>query len=579
MKQRKVRFPVPALSLSLALAAVLVAACSQAPRQPDGHADVPGEPPATSAQPESEAAVAPLTPPPPLPAAEAQARVGRQAAYVADAVAVPPWSSAPADRENYAPIDDNPVYRVSEQPVSTFSVDVDTASYANVRRMLNQGRLPPSDAVRAEEFINYFDYDYAPPADATTPFATHVEVAPAPWHEGRHLLLIGIQGWQVPVAQIPAANLVFLVDTSGSMGTPDKLELLKKSLGLLVRQLRPQDRVAIVAYAGQAGIVLPSTPGSDQAAIMSALEQLRAAGATAGGAGLELAYTVARQHHVEGGVSRVILASDGDFNVGRVSVDDLTTQVGHQRDSGIGLTVLGFGGGNFNDHLAEQLAAAGNGNYHYIDTLNEGRKVLVEQLSATVLTIAQDVKIQIEFNPAAVQEYRLIGYENRLLAREDFNNDQVDAGDIGAGHNVTALYEITLAGSQATAIDPLRYGAPAVDTTAAAASADELAFLRLRYKRPGEDASQLIERPVRSADVATQASQRLRFAAAVAGFADFLRGGRHLGRYTLDDLASLAAGARGADRYGYRGEFLQLLELTRALGGAGSAGRPQVDEG
>lgn len=557
MKQRIVRFP----ALALSVAALLVAACSQTPRQ----ADSPAEPPLSESADQVAIPLMTPTPPPPMPAAEAQV-LGRQAGYTAlDAGAMPPWSPPPADRENYAPIDDNPVQRVSEQPVSTFSVDVDTASYANVRRMLNQGRLPPADAVRAEEFINYFDYGYAPPAEGTTPFATHVEVAPAPWHEGRHLLLVGIQGWQVPVAQIPAANLVFLVDTSGSMNSPDKLELLKKSLGLLTRQLRPQDRVAIVAYAGQAGIVLPSTTGSDQAAILSALEQLQAGGATAGGAGLELAYTVARQHHVQDGVSRVILASDGDFNVGRVSVNDLTTQVGHQRDSGIGLTVLGFGGGNFNDHLAEQLAAAGNGNYHYIDTLNEGRKVLVEQLSATVLTIAQDVKIQIEFNPAAVQEYRLIGYENRLLAREDFNNDQVDAGDIGAGHNVTALYEITLAGSQATAIDPLRYGQPAAGADASAA--DELAFLRLRYKRPGEDASQLIERPVRQGEMSAQASERLRFAAAVAGFADALRGGRHLGSYQLDDLGRLAAGARGEDRYGYRGEFLQLLELARVLKG------------
>lgn len=506
-----------------------------------------------------------------LPEGEAGSRFQRSLAPV-PADAGQPWPVPAADRENYAAFDDNPVHRVSEQPVSTFSVDVDTASYANVRRMLNQGRLPPANAVRAEEFINYFDYGYPPPADGTTPFATHVEVAPAPWREGRHLLLVGIQGWQVPAEEIPAANLVFLVDTSGSMGTPDKLELLKQSLGLLVRQLRPQDRVAIVAYAGQAGIVLPSTPGTDQAAILAALSQLRAGGATAGGAGLELAYTVARQHHVEGGVSRVILASDGDFNVGRVSIDDLTTQIGHQRDSGIGLTVLGFGGGNFNDHLAEQLAAAGNGNYYYVDTLNEGRKVLVEQLSATVLTIAQDVKIQIEFNPAAVQEYRLIGYENRLLAREDFSNDQVDAGDIGAGHSVTALYEITLAGSDATAIEPLRYGRPEGSDAPAGAGADELAFLRLRYKRPGEADSRLIERPVRKEDVSAQASERLRFAAAVAGFADALRGGRHLGSYTLADLARLAASARGEDRFGYRGEFLQLLELARALTGEPAAG-------
>lgn len=480
------------------------------------------------------------------------------------------WPQPPVvNTENYAPIDDNPIHRTNENPVSTFSIDVDTGSYANVRRMLNAGQLPPADAVRAEELINYFDYGYPAPNDRSRPFAVTTEIAPAPWNAKRHLLLIGIKGYEVPEADIPAANIVYLIDSSGSMQSPDKIDLLKQSFRLMTRQMRPQDRIAIVAYAGSAGLVLPSTPGSDQASIMAALGRLEAGGSTNGGAGIELAYAVAQQHFIEGGVNRVILASDGDFNVGTVGVEALKTLIADKRKSGIGLTVLGFGGGNLNDHLAEQLANSGNGNYFYVDTLNEGRKVLVDQLAATVLTIAQDVKIQIEFNPAIVEEYRLIGYENRLLNREDFNNDRVDAGEIGAGHNVTALYEISLVGSGGAASDPLRYGgASAADVD----RGDELAFLRLRYKKPGESTSRLIEEPLRRGAVAGNASDRLRFAAAVAGFADALRGGTHLGEWTLADIGDLARYASGSDIDGYRAEFVDLVELTQALSvGTGQA--------
>jgi Ca-activated chloride channel family protein len=475
----------------------------------------------------------------------------------------------PTSTENYAPIEDNGIQRAAEQPVSTFSIDVDTGSYANVRRMLNGGQLPPADAVRVEEFINYFDYGYTPPATRDTPFSVTTEMAPSPWNPKRHLLLVGIKGYEVPKDDIPAANLVFLIDSSGSMQSPDKLGLLKQGFAAMAGQLRPQDRVAIVAYAGSAGLVLPPTAGSDTAAIVAALDSLQAGGSTNGGAGIELAYTVAKQQFIDGGVNRVILASDGDFNVGTVSVDALTTMVADKRRSGIGLTVLGFGGGNLNDHLAEQLANTGNGNYFYIDTFNEGRKVLVDQLASTVLTIAEDVKIQIEFNPSQVEEYRLIGYENRLLEREDFNNDRVDAGEIGAGHNVTALYEISLVGSGSAASEPLRYRAAAdID-----ASHDEIGFLRLRYKVPGNDRSELVQTPLQRSMLATRASERLEFAAAVAGFADALRGGTHLAGWSMTDVGALASRARGRDPFGYRGEFSQLVERARSLSaGSGAIG-------
>ena len=475
----------------------------------------------------------------------------------------------PANTEKYAEIEPNPIHRAAEQPVSTFSIDVDTGSYANVRRMLAAGELPPKDAVRVEELINYFDYGYPAPDSKDTPFKVSTELAPAPWNAKHVLMQIGIQGYDVDRSELPPANLVLLIDTSGSMDEPDKLPLLKKAFAQLVKQLRPQDRISIVVYAGSAGLVLPPTPGDRGGEILDALERLQAGGSTNGGDGIQLAYATARQAFIPAGINRVLLATDGDFNVGTVDQKALETLVADQRKSGIALSTLGFGSGNYNDAMAEQLADVGNGNHAYIDSALEAQKVLGEELGSTLLTIAGDVKVQVEFNPAVVAEYRLIGYENRLLRREDFNNDRVDAGEIGAGHDVTALYEVALVGSGGESVDPLRYAAakPAGEAQAGdGVRKDELALLRLRYKRPGENDSRLIETPLRRQDIAAQASERLRFAASVAGFGDLLRGGAHLdANFGWDGVIKLAANARGDDRNGYRGEFLRLAETARGL--------------
>jgi Ca-activated chloride channel homolog len=507
--------------------------------------------------------------PPPAMQRGAMSKGMVASAYMAAPMVMPSMQPMPGDTntENYTHRDTNPVQLVTEQPVSTFSIDVDTGSYTNVRRMLSAGQLPPADAVRAEEFINYFDYGYTPPADREQPFSVTTELAPAPWNAQRQLLLIGIQGYRVPAAEIPASNLVFLIDTSGSMDEPDKLPLLKASLKQLVRELRKQDRVAIVTYAGSAGVALPSTAGDRHAAITAAIDSLGAGGSTNGGAGIELAYAQAEQGFIKGGVNRVILATDGDFNVGTVSQEALKTTIEDHRKSGVALTTLGFGEGNYNDAMAVMLADAGNGSNHYIDSLQEGRRVLVDEMSATLLTIARDVKIQVEFNPAQVQEYRLLGYEKRLLKREDFNNDKVDAGEIGAGANVTAIYEITPKGSAAARIDPLRYGNP----SASARGGNELAFLRLRYKLPGQSDSKLIERPI-AVQAEARASERLRYAAAVAAFADALRGGKYLDRYGYTQIAQLASGARGSDADGYRAGFVQLVKLADGLATHGHDG-------
>ena len=477
------------------------------------------------------------------------------------AVAVVPEQNT----ENYAGIEDNPIHRTAEDPVSTFSIDVDTGSYSNVRRMLVAGQRPPKDAVRAEEMLNYFDYGYPAPSSREVPFLVSTELAPAPWNAKHQLLQVGIQGFRVDASAIPAANLVFLIDTSGSMQDPDKLPLLKESFRALVAQLRPQDRITMVAYAGSAGLVLPPTAGSDKEAILGALDRLEAGGSTNGGQGLQLAYAMAKQAFMRNGVNRVLLATDGDFNVGTFDQKALETMIADQRKSGIALTTLGFGTGNYNDSMAERLADLGNGNHSYIDSANEGRKVLVEELSSTMLTIAQDVKIQVEFNPSVVAEYRLIGYENRALRREDFNNDQVDAGEIGAGHDVTALYELTLVGSGGDSVDPLRYGS----RTAAGGAGDELALLKLRYKQPGAERSQLIQKPLARSLLRTQASPRLRWSAAVAAYADLLRGGTHVGNFGWNDVRALAASAKGEDRWGYRAEFLDLVDRARTLTGGG----------
>ncbi len=424
------------------------------------------------------------------PARTREAKVGKESNVIAQA----PASSvvlnsirAPSeelDRENYAHFEDNRLKRVSEQPVSTFSIDVDTGAYSNARHILNAGGLPVKDSVSVEEFINYFSYDYPTPKNRNRPFNVVTELGPNPWNPDTQLLHIGIKGYEVPKSEIPATNLVFLVDVSGSMRSDDKLGLLKTSLTMLTKQLRRQDRISIVVYAGASGVVLEPVSGNRKGEIIVALDSLSAGGSTNGGAGIRLAYAMAKQAFVEDGINRVLLATDGDFNVGTTNFEALKNLVEEKRKTGVSLTTLGFGSGNYNDHLMEQLADAGNGNYAYIDTLNEARKVLVEQMSATLQTIAKDVKIQIEFNPDVVAEYRLIGYENRILAREDFNNDQVDAGEIGAGHTVTAVYEIALAGSSGQRVDPLRYQ---TEDRADKATASELAFLRLRYKAPNGD--------------------------------------------------------------------------------------------
>ncbi|QQP96416.1 vWA domain-containing protein [Lysobacter enzymogenes] len=481
-------------------------------------------------------------------------------AYAPPAPPPPPYYSQPANTEKYAQREDNPVQRASEQPLSTFSIDVDTGSYANVRRMLNDGVRPPADAVRAEEFINYFDYGHPAPVSRAVPFKVSTELAPAPWNAQRQLLMIGIKGFEVPKQNLPPSNLVFLIDTSGSMNSPDKLPLLKSAFSMLTKQLRPQDRISIVVYAGSAGLVLPPTPGDRQQDILDALERLQAGGSTNGGDGIRLAYATARQAFIKDGVNRVILATDGDFNVGTVGTDALETMVADQRKSGIALTTLGFGQGNYNDELSEKLADVGDGNHAYIDTLQEARKVLVQEMGSTLLTIARDVKIQIEFNPAQVAEYRLIGYENRVLKREDFANDKVDAGDIGAGHEVTALYEITPVGSKATRLPPLRYAQAAP----AAAGGGEMANLKLRYKRPGEDRSQLIETPILRSSERAAASDSLRMASAVAAFADALRGGSQYDGWGWEQILGAARGVKLADPWGQRAEFVRLVERAKA---------------
>jgi len=480
--------------------------------------------------------------------------------------AEPPPLPPPVNRENYANFDDNPTKQVSEHPVSTFSIDVDTGAYANVRRWLNNGRLPQHDAVRVEEMINYFSYDYPLPESHNPPFGVTKEIAPTPWNKKTHLLHIGIKGYDIPKEKLPPANLVFLVDVSGSMESPDKLDLLKSALKLLSKQLTNKDKVSLVVYAGAAGLVLEPTPGSESGKINAALDRLTAGGSTHGSAGIQLAYSTAQQAFIKGGINRVLLATDGDFNVGTVNFEALKNLVEEKRKSGISLTTLGFGTGNYNDHLMEQLADAGNGNYAYIDTLNEAQKVLVDEMSSTLNTIAKDVKIQVEFNPVTVAEYRLIGYENRLLKREDFSNDKVDAGDIGAGHTVTALYEIALVGSGGQRLENRRYGDN--KTSPSGRHGNELAFLRLRYKAPDGETSKLLEWPVQKRDIietVDSTSERFRFSAAVATFGQQLRGGKYLDAFSYDDILSLARDARGDDLFGYRAEFIKLVNLTKSL--------------
>jgi Ca-activated chloride channel family protein len=468
------------------------------------------------------------------------------------------------DREQYDRIEDNPFLAVASNPRSTFSVDVDAASYGNVRRFLMQGQRPPADAVRIEELVNYFPYALPAPR-GEDPIAITTEVAPAPWRPEHRLVRVALKARPIDVAELPPSNLVFLVDVSGSMNEPNKLPLVKRALRLLVDQLRPQDRIAIVVYAGSAGLVLPSTPGAEKARIAEAIDRLEAGGSTAGGEGLLLAYRVAREQRVPNGTNRVILATDGDFNVGPSSDAEMERLVEAKRAEGTYLTVLGFGTGNYQDAKMEKLAKQGNGNYAYVDDLSEARKVLVHELGATLHTVADDVKLQVEFNPAAVRGYRLIGYEDRLLRDEDFADDKKDAGDVGAGHAVTALYEVVPAGVTGTVtlrgVDPLRYGAaPAPNKS----NRDELLYVQLRYKRPGESTSRLMTHPV-AASVTRDPSADFRFAASVAEFGMLLRNSEHKGRATAGQVLTLARGALGGDEGGYRAEFVRLVEKWQDL--------------
>ena len=454
--------------------------------------------------------------------------------------------------EGYASVNENGYKNVKNNPLSTFSIDVDNASYSNIRRFINSGSLPPADAVRIEEMINYFKYDYPEPR-GEHPFSVYTELAVCPWNNKHQLLQVGLRGKSIDKTSLPPSNLVFLIDVSGSMNDPNKLPLLKSAFGLLVNELRPQDHVAIVVYAGAAGLVLESTPGNRKEVIMSAIDNLEAGGSTAGGAGLKLAYKEAEKNFVKGGNNRIILATDGDFNVGESSNGGMERLVEEKRELGIFITVLGFGMGNYKDDKMEIIADKGNGNYSYIDNLQEARRVLVREFGGTLFTIAKDVKFQLEFNPAKVDSYRLIGYENRLLNDEDFNDDTKDAGEMGSGHMVTALYEIVPAGSgeRIPSVDPLRY-----QVSRKVQEEDysgELLTIKVRYKQPDGSTSKLLEKPVRSNSASIEdVSDNLRFAAAVVEFGMILRESEYKGTSTLESAARLARTAKGEDEDGYR---------------------------
>jgi len=580
------RKPEPLSSLvlknlaALAIVSLLLAAASCAKARNAERAD-------ELAPPKIAQSLPPLAPPPPPPmSAEAPLRSlgyaveqgvaggvaggvvgGVPGGVVGNAIMIPEleYADPRMNTEEYGTFAENPFLDAARNPLSTFSVDVDRASYSNVRRFLRDGQRPPHDAVRIEEMVNYFTYDYPDPP-AGQPFSLTTEIASCPWNEKNRLLKIGLQGRRIEMGDLPPGNLVFLVDVSGSMQSPDKLPLVRSALRLLVDQLRPQDRVAIVAYAGAAGLVLPSTDGSEKGRILEAIDRLEAGGSTAGGEGILLAYETARKGFVEGGNNRVILATDGDFNVGVTSDGELERLIEAKRREKIFLTVLGFGTGNIKDSKMELLADKGNGNYAYIDTSNEARKVLVHELGATLTTIAKDVKLQIEFNPAKVRAYRLIGYENRLLRAEDFHDDAKDAGDIGAGHSVTALYELVPPdGDLALAkLDPLKYQQTALRDGADASP--ELLTLKLRYKEPDSETSRLLSRPVLDATMPIDsAGEDFRFAAAVAELGLLLRDSPNKGAASYGEVSRLAAGALGEDREGYRAELTGLVEAASRL--------------
>jgi Ca-activated chloride channel family protein len=484
--------------------------------------------------------------------------------------------TAAFNTEEYNLIQENEFQDVGLHPLSTFAIDVDAASYSNVRRFLSEGRLPPRDAVRIEELINYFDYDYADPG-AQHPFSIATEISVAPWNPAHRLVHVGLQGRRMEERELPPGNLVFLIDVSGSMDEPAKLPLVKRSLRMLVERLRPEDRVSIVVYAGAAGRVLEPTPGSRRGRILEAIENLQAGGSTAGGQGIALAYRTAREAFIPGGNNRVILATDGDFNVGASSEAELVQMIEQRREEGISLTVLGFGTGNYKDGRMEQLADHGNGNYAYVDGDAEARKVLVEEMGGTLVTIAKDVKVQVEFNPARVKAYRLIGYENRALAAEDFADDRKDAGELGAGHSVTALYEVVPVGAPTPVrgAGPLRY--QQVRPREGAGQSGELLTVKLRYKRPDGETSRLIEQPVLDRGVAlARTSDDFRFSAAVAEWGLLLRQSRFRGEATWAGVLERARGALGHDEHGHRREFVRLVEESRRMAARESDGGSQT---
>lgn len=478
---------------------------------------------------------------------------------------VPAGEATAFNTEDYDHITENSFLKANEQPLSTFSIDVDDAAYSNIRRFLRDGSLPPAGAVRLEEMINYFDYDYPTPQN-DDPFTVTTEVGNCPWNEQHRLVHIGIKGKEISKTALPPSNIVFLVDVSGSMNEPDKLPLLKQSLRMLTKQLRSEDRVAMVVYAGAVGLVLPSTAGSDKSTITDAIDNLEAGGSTAGAAGIELAYATARKNFIRGGNNRVILATDGDFNVGPSSDDELVTIIEKERKNNIFLTVLGFGTGNYKDNKMQQLADKGNGNHAYIDNINEAQKILVNEFGSTLFTIAKDVKLQVEFNPAKVQSYRLIGYENRMLQQQDFNDDKKDAGEIGAGHTVTALYEIIPVGvkdSFTVRVDDLKYQGSSQPVPA---FSNELMNIKIRYKTPEGNTSKLMNVAVAgNVESVENSSDNFRFSAAVAGFGMLLRNSEYKQNTTYPKVLALANSAIGNDPFGYRAEFVSLVKSAKLL--------------
>lgn len=598
MNEKNRLFTTALLALSLALAA-----CSTRDENPAAAAkdrvEPPPMPPAAEVKilptlpaPEVQIQPMPMTampvsaaPAPPAKATEAQRSADAQRqksletvtvsgariayAYSSSPPPAPSVAYTPPSTAKYTSFKDNPWQRVAESPVSTFGASVDTASYANVRRFINRGTLPPQDAVRVEELVNYFGYDYAAPgAHDAQPFKVDARIAASPWNSERGLLRIAIKGRDLAKLSLPPANLVFLVDVSGSMSPQDRLPLVRSALHLLTRQLRAQDHVAIVSYASGTRVVLPATTGDQKDRIDQAIDTLQAGGGTYGEAGIRLAYAQAHEGFVSEGINRVLLATDGDLNIGVTDSGQLKALVEDERKRGVGLTTLGVGDSNYNDALMKKLADAGDGSYHYLDSLQEAHKVLVNEMTSTLAVIAQDLKLQIEFNPAQVDEYRLIGYEMNALTREQFNDDKVDAGDIGAGHTVTALYEYVPKGAKGN-VDPLRYGNGS--RPAAAASNDksgELAWIKLRYKKPGTSSSELIAFPVqRPSQLPTvaQADTEMRFAVAAAAWGQWLRGSTLIGDYGPAQILPLAREARGDDRYGHRAEFVRLVELSSSL--------------